>query len=227
MRNLAVRSLTALVLAPLVIAAEWYGGLYFDLLIAVLMILSVHEWFQMCREEQGTPPRWSRRIIRFAGVVYILGACFSLSWLRSSHPDGDMFVLMVFLAVWAADTGAYFAGSLIGGPKLAPAISPKKTWSGLYGGTLAAGGVGAAMAHFGGAQENIELITGLGIMLGLFAAAGDMLESYVKRRFGIKDSGTVIPGHGGILDRVDGLLAAALGAVVATASFAGHIDLWP
>ncbi|MEQ8664500.1 MAG: phosphatidate cytidylyltransferase [Rhodospirillales bacterium] len=227
MGNLAVRSLSALVLAPLVLVAEWYGGLYFDLLVALLMILSVHEWIQMCKNSEAGGSTTTRSVIRFVGILYILAACFSLAWLRATHPDGAMLVLLMILAVWASDTGAYFAGTMIGGPKLAPAISPKKTWSGLLGGSLAAGGVGAAMAHFGGASQNIELLTGLGVMIGLFAAGGDLLESLVKRRFGVKDSGTLIPGHGGVLDRVDGLLAAAIGTAVASVNMGGHIELWP
>ena len=114
-------------------------------------------------------------------------------------------VLWILAVVWSVDIGAYFAGRGFGGPKLAPAISPNKTWAGLFGGAAAAGAVSAAAVPWLGRPLIIMVL--FGIILAVISQAGDLLESWCKRRFGVKDSSHIIPGHGGILDRVDGLLA--------------------
>ena len=119
--------------------------------------------------------------------------------------QGRDLVFWLLAVVWATDIGAYFAGRGIGGAKLAPAISPNKTWAGLIGGALAAALVGIIAARLLGSGA-IPLAVG-GMALAVVAQGGDLLESWCKRRFGVKDSSHVIPGHGGILDRVDGLLA--------------------
>ena len=114
-------------------------------------------------------------------------------------------VIWLLLIIWAVDIGAYFAGKTIGGPKLAPRISPKKTWAGLIGGTATAGLVswlaGGALEV---ANDPVLLLAGVG--LGLWSQVGDLIVSQVKRHFGVKDSGAIIPGHGGVLDRIDSLL---------------------
>ncbi len=141
------------------------------------------------------------------GVFVVALPCMTLVWLRGNSADGRMIVLWLMLVVWATDTGAYFVGRIIGGPKLAPRISPNKTWAGLLGGMLAAFGVGVIVAVFGTGQP---LLLGLlSAALAVAAQAGDLAESGFKRHFGVKDSGGLIPGHGGILDRVDGLLTTA------------------
>lgn len=225
--NLAVRSLSALILAPMVIIAEWQGGVYFDGLMLLLLGLAFHEWFSICRNQDVVTKPFARFAMLITGGVYIGAACMALAWMRAIHPDGAMLVLMVLLAVWASDTGAYFAGTLIGGPKLAPRISPKKTWAGVIGGLVAAALVGATMAHFGEAHDNALAIASLAGVIGLLTVVGDLLESWVKRRVDIKDSGSLIPGHGGVLDRVDGLLAAAIGVFVIVQTMPFAWDLWP
>lgn len=211
----------------MVVIAEWLGGLYFDLLMALVMILGIHEWFTLCKTQTVIRPGMLRSLILVLGTMYIAFACLSLTWLRATHPDGAMFVLTVLLAVWASDTAAYFVGSTVGGPKLMPAISPKKTWSGLIGGMIGAALVGVGMAYFGDAADNVMPIVLFAIMIGVLAVVGDLIESFVKRRFGVKDSGSLIPGHGGILDRIDGLLAAAIGAAVLSALMPEQVELWP
>jgi phosphatidate cytidylyltransferase len=143
-----------------------------------------------------------------AGLFYI-GLCgFSLILLRGTDWAGLLNTLFMVLIVWASDTGAYLAGRALGGPKLAPAISPGKTWSGAAGGLLAAILVGAGVASLlapGGASRAAAIAA----MLGLMSQAGDLLESAIKRRFGVKDSSSLIPGHGGVFDRLDGVMAAA------------------
>jgi phosphatidate cytidylyltransferase len=113
----------------------------------------------------------------------------------------------LLLVVWTTDIGAYFAGRSIGGPKLAPRISPGKTWAGLVGGMAAAGLVGGLLTALAGA--GFWLAAGLGALLAAVAQAGDLFESRLKRHAGVKDSGHLIPGHGGLLDRIDGLVFAA------------------
>ena len=144
------------------------------------------------------------------GIVYIGFACLALLWLRGVPQGGREFVFWLLAVVWAADSGAFFAGRAIGGPRLAPRISPNKTWAGLIGGTLAAALVGVLAAGLVGRDATLLVVGGM--LLAVVAQGGDLLESWVKRRFGVKDSGHMIPGHGGILDRVDGLLAVLLAA---------------
>ena len=150
------------------------------------------------------------------GMAYVGFGWASLLVLREAQ-NGFGLVLFVMLVVWGNDIGAYLAGRLIGGPRLAPALSPSKTWSGAIGGLVlgAAAGIGVEMAFGrsaapGGAHAGIVSA----IVLIVVAQAGDLLESGLKRRFGKKDSGSFIPGHGGLLDRVDGLLGAATAAVL-------------
>lgn len=141
------------------------------------------------------------------GLFWLGLPCLALLWLRLGD-SGLLAVSWLFLAVWCCDTGAYFAGRGIGGPKLAPRISPKKTWSGLLGGMLLAAIASALLAMAAG-QTGMALFALLGALLALISQAGDLAESAVKRHFDVKDSGALIPGHGGILDRVDGILFAA------------------
>ena len=150
----------------------------------------------------GAPSHWAA-----GGVLYIGLPALSLLWLRNDGPNGIVLVLWLFFVVWATDTFAYFAGRAIGGPRLAPGISPSKTWAGLGGGMLGAAAVGGTFAAaVGGAGPAAAALAAL---LAVVAQAGDLFESWLKRRVDVKDSGTLIPGHGGFLDRVDGLLFAA------------------
>lgn len=144
-----------------------------------------------------------------AGALYVIGPLVAILWLRVHHPQGLAFAYWLLAVVWATDTGAYLVGSRLGGPRLAPRISPRKTWSGLFGGMLVAALVAAVLGSvLGLALEPLALAL-LGAALAAWSQMGDLTESAVKRRFGVKDSGSIIPGHGGILDRVDGLVFAA------------------
>ena len=129
-------------------------------------------------------------------------------WLRGVPELGLALLVWLFVVVWTTDTAAYFAGRAIGGPRLAPAISPSKTWAGLCGGMLGAALTGALAAWLLGSGRLLQA-AGLGALLAVVAQLGDLVESGSKRAAGVKDSGTLIPGHGGLLDRVDGLLFAA------------------
>jgi len=142
-----------------------------------------------------------------AGVIYIGLPCVILIWLREQPPQGLPLVLWLLALVWATDSGAYAAGRLLGGPKLAPRISPNKTWAGLFGGVAGAMLVGAAAAAWSDIAAFPVLVPASG-MLAAVAQIGDLMESAVKRHFKVKDAGRIIPGHGGALDRLDGMLFA-------------------
>ena len=158
------------------------------------------------------------------GVLYVGFPCIAIIWIRAQHDQGLATLFWLLALVMAVDTGAFAAGRLIGGPKLAPHVSPKKTWAGLVGGVVAAMLIGwttSLWLDFSG-QLAMILISGA---LALVEQAGDLAESAFKRRFGVKDSSQLIPGHGGVLDRVDGLLAVSL-AVGLAEYLLGGILAW-
>lgn len=156
---------------------------------------------------------------------YVGGAIVALVWLRSLPDVGLGLTFWFLLVVWAADVGAYTSGRIIGGPKLAPSISPNKTWAGLVGGIVwsAVFAAGIALA-FSAARPWVAL--GAAICVSLVAQLGDLFESGVKRQYGVKNSGQLIPGHGGVLDRVDGILAAAPFLALCHAMVGGTIGWW-
>lgn len=141
------------------------------------------------------------------GLLYAGLPALALVWLRD-QPQGLGLVLWVLTLVWATDIVAYFAGRAIGGPKIAPKISPKKTWAGLVGGVIGAMVIGGGVADYAGFPA--PLFATLSGGLAIVSQAGDFFESWLKRRVGVKDSGTLLPGHGGIMDRVDGLVPVAV-----------------
>lgn len=138
------------------------------------------------------------------GLFYVALPAVGLVYLRDQH--GIALTLWTLAVVWATDIGAYFAGRAIGGPKLAPALSPSKTWAGLIGGMAAAALVGGVLAQV--AALPVRLLY-LGAVMAVCAQAGDLFESWLKRRAGVKDSGTILPGHGGVMDRLDGIVPVA------------------
>ena len=147
------------------------------------------------------------------GALYAAGLLLSVVALRRSPEHGMAAIFFLYAVVWTADIAAYFTGRAIGGPKLAPGISPGKTWSGFAGGTVGGSLAGAAaLIGFGQSVAWQHLV--LAAVLSVASAAGDLAESALKRNFGVKDSGRLIPGHGGILDRLDGFVAVALCALI-------------
>lgn len=154
-----------------------------------------------------------RRLWIAGGIPYAGALGLAPIVLRSDREDGFLAVIFLFAVVWTTDIAAYFIGRAAGGPKLVPQVSPKKTWSGAIGGTLAAVVVALALAKTA-ALAGWFAIAMLAIALSVFAQAGDVFESFLKRRFGAKDSSHLIPGHGGLMDRLDGFVTAS---VVATA----------
>jgi phosphatidate cytidylyltransferase len=161
-----------------------------------------------------------------AGFAYLAPAAVALVRLRHVHLVGRWDMLFLVLVIWASDIGAYLVGRLVGGPKLAPTISPGKTWSGAVGGLIAAGLVGSVVALWAGGRLPLPHCIGIAIILGTASQIGDLLESWFKRHFGVKDSGRSIPGHGGLLDRLDGMLTAAPAAALVAVATGGGVLLW-
>lgn len=161
-------------------------------------------------------------LISAAGFFYIGLPAIALVWFRNDAINGFTAVMLIFSVVWAADTAAYVAGKSVGGVKLWPSISPNKTWAGSCSGLLASGMVGAAFSYLLLGEPSIYLIT-CALVLGFSAQAGDLAESAFKRVYRIKDASNLIPGHGGFMDRLDGIAAAAaVAAVMALVIDAGH-----
>lgn len=246
--DLRTRALSAVVLAPVVLACIWFGSWLWFLLSVFAMAGMMTEWTAMCgaRASKGATAALlfggitavgsvlegargqallflmaggllayavSRRATMAVAVLYIGVPMLCLAALRGPDAVGRANVLFIVAIVWASDVGAYGVGRLVGGAKLAPTISPGKTRSGAVGGLVAAVVAGEAVALGLGAGLSGG-VAFAAMVLGVASQSGDLLESWVKRRFGVKDSGWLIPGHGGLLDRLDGMLAAAVAATL-------------
>lgn len=196
-RGLLLRITSAVVLGPLLLAAVWFGFPWIDLVAAVAAPLMIWEWTRLTR---------GRPMVRISAYVYALAALVALLWLRHQPAFGRETVIWIVACTWATDIGAYFVGASAGGAKLAPRISPSKTWSGLIGGMAWAAVTSAALGFVFGLGSTFSLAV-IGAGLAVVGQVGDLAESAVKRAAGVKDSGNLIPGHGGLLDRVDGLVA--------------------
>ena len=206
MNELTVRTLTGILLIAAALVAAILGGNILAFLAAAVATLMFYEWTRIVK---GWGPVWYA-----AGFVYSVLPAISLLWIRERTPPdlpsderGLSLLVWVFLVTWSTDIGAYFAGRSFGKRKLAPTISPGKTIEGLYGGI-------AAATLFGGAWVlGIGLGRPLLALAPIFAIAaqgGDLFESAMKRKAGVKDSGAWLPGHGGVLDRLDGLVPVAV-----------------
>lgn len=243
--SLKLRTLSALVLAPVAIAAIWFGSPWLPLLAAAAGTGMAWEWARLCgggtlgdtgwavigsvcfavflgATVTGTPGLFGPPIAAFVvlafariersrdalwlalGTLWISLPCVLLLWL-ATH-EGRLMLLWMFAVVWATDIGAYAAGRTLGGPLLAPRWSPRKTWSGLAGGACCAALAGWGTAEILGPPSGLTLVL-VSAGLAIVEQFGDLAESVAKRRFGVKDSSGLIPGHGGLLDRLDGLSA--------------------
>lgn len=232
--DLGVRTVSALAMVAVAGGALWLGGPVWIAFVCAVAVAVLWEWIRLARK--GTQNPAERGFWNFAGMLYVgLGAAMLLFLRNPAFTLAPL--LTVLAAVIGVDVGAYFTGRTLGGPRIAPSVSPSKTWSGLLGGILGATlvlfgaarlwqqgaiwltaeGIGADVAACFGSQPCWYLHAGIvplfatclmsGILLAVCAQAGDFFESWMKRRAGVKDSGNLIPGHGGFFDRVDGLLA--------------------
>ena len=199
-------SIASLATGGVAILAAVAAALSGSLLASLLLLLVGGAAVAALR--QGRPAA----ILSGLGVPYAGAMVIPIVLLRGGSASGLVAVLFVFAAVWGSDIMAYFFGRAFGGPKLWPRVSPKKTWSGFLGGTLCGAAAAAAVALVAGyAQPGLLFL--MAFLLAVMSQGGDLLESALKRRFGAKDASNLIPGHGGLMDRLDGFAAASLGAV--------------
>jgi phosphatidate cytidylyltransferase len=209
--NLALRILSSLVLAPLALVAAYLGGTYFAVFWLVAATIVLWEWARLVLHAKL---RGFARIDWLAGgVAYAALLLFAPLILRRDPDLGLAAMLFLFAVVWGTDVMAYFAGRTFGGPKLWRAVSPKKTWSGAVGGTLGGIAAGVLTVKLSGLPVAPMLVL-VACFLSVVAQAGDLIESAVKRHFGAKDAGHLIPGHGGLMDRLDSFLTAAAAAAM-------------
>lgn len=204
MNELLTRTVVGIILIVIALASALLGGTVFAVLVALIATIMYIEWTRMVG-------KWGLEW-KVYGFFYCLLPAVALLWIRERAEyegigNGFDLLIWVFLVVLATDIGAYFAGRAIGGPKLAPSISPSKTIAGLVGGVVSAALLAGAWASF---AKLPELLLWLAAPFGVVAQFGDLFESGLKRRAGVKDSGTWLPGHGGLLDRLDGLVPVAV-----------------
>ena len=247
--NLAMRVMAALVLAPLAIAAAWFGGWFWIGLATITVVGLFGEWFLIIGNLRRPALMWGFLSLASAGVClainnfelanlcialglfamflfsaralrswsaiglgYTAAALFACVLVRRDPSYGFSALIFVFLVVWITDILGYFVGRGVGGAKLWVRVSPKKTWSGAIGGVTGSIVFAAAFAAAGYGKLAPMLL--LGTVISVISQLGDLFESALKRQFGVKDSSQIIPGHGGLLDRLDGFMAAIVAAAV-------------
>jgi phosphatidate cytidylyltransferase len=253
-RNLWLRVASAAILAPLAIAAAWFGDWPFTIFWGLAAIAVWWEWIGLLEPsgrnvllatgvcalilqgillESGSPSialmivalgvlagivTAGRRAPAVAGgLVYASALLMATTIVRSDANYGFAAIALLYAVVWGTDIGGFFAGRVFGGPKLAPAISPKKTWSGAIGGTIVgfAAAIGIASMF---SLPNPVMIGMVALVLSIASQCGDLFESWLKRHFDVKDSSGLIPGHGGVMDRLDGFIfAVAVAALIGVA----------
>lgn len=255
-REIVLRVASALILAPLGLAACWFGGPALLVATGLCAAVAAIEWTRMASQIEVKWARYALYLVMTAGAgaavwfgaqrlelvaLASLAACAAAGalawlgkgsvssmafgaiytslpfgafiWIRETQVSGQYYLMALLAIVWATDIAAYFAGRGFGGPLLSPKDSPNKTWTGAIGALVCAGLAGAAVARAVGGDFTHWLFASL--LLSIVAQAGDLLESRFKRLYGVKDTSGIVPGHGGVLDRLDALMAAAvLGALV-------------
>jgi phosphatidate cytidylyltransferase len=264
--SLRLRIVSALVLAPIGLAAAWFGPPLLSLVVAVAAGLMAWEWGRLCRVGRAgggaiiaaivtvvvagvvaatfDQPRLALAIVVLGSVAVaipsrggfeaVLVACgmlwialpsIALVWLALDPSAGWETTIWLLAIVWATDIGAFAAGRALGGPRLAPRISPNKTWSGLLGGIVCAAAVGGGAGLLLDSAYIVPLVL-LSGGLAVVAQLGDLAESVAKRHFGVKDSSGLIPGHGGLLDRLDGMLAVIPAVALLSLFGGGSVLTW-
>lgn len=250
-REILLRVASAAIIAPLGLAAVWYGGIWILLATGACAALAALEWTRMAAQARASWGKPALYLVTMAGAIAAVlvapqglgvsalaalatavlagglahlarGSASSMAfgaiytslpfgafvWLREATPEGRLTLLALLAVVWATDIAAYFAGRGFGGPLLSPKDSPNKTWNGAIGALVCACLAGAAVARSAGGDMTHWLFASL--IVSVIAQAGDLLESRFKRLYGVKDTSGILPGHGGVLDRLDALMAATL-----------------
>jgi phosphatidate cytidylyltransferase len=213
--NLSLRIISSAVMAPLAVGVAWLGGWPFVLFWTIAACIVLWEWTRLVGGSAREGDRTAGPFIAWmvAGLLYASVLLVAPAVLRRDPAFGFVAILFLFAVVWGTDIAAYFAGRAIGGAKLWPAVSPNKTWSGAIGGALGGFAAGLMVVKLAGLViAPMLLLVAFG--LSVASQAGDLLESAIKRRFGAKDASQLIPGHGGLLDRLDGFLTAVAAAVM-------------
>lgn len=220
--NLQKRVVSAAILVPIVLLITWVGDMLFNALLLAAAVVMAFEWCYITHNKEDLDEKQKQRWM-IGGIIYIVLSVVSVMYLRYLE-NGFSVVLVLLLLIWTIDICAYMAGRAIGGPKIWPAISPNKTWAGLVGAMLGAAIVNMIVGLFFGSP--LFLLALMGMVLAVISQVGDFFESWIKRQFDVKDSGALIPGHGGIMDRVDGLTFAA--PVIALMAWLNHgaVPLW-
>jgi phosphatidate cytidylyltransferase len=265
-RTLTLRIFSALILAPVAVAAAWFGAPWLQIVTVAAAGGMGWEWARLCREgrlgasgivlvaaivaaviatifgsiELGLATAvgdaalvlWMARREHdrdsywlAVGSLWVALPCVIFLWLAQNEAVGRLTLLWIFAVVWATDIGAYAIGRCLGGPRLAPRWSPRKTWAGLIGGIGCAALAGWATARVAGISPALPLVV-ISAGLAIVEQFGDLAESVAKRRFGVKDSSGLIPGHGGLLDRLDGLLAVIPAVALLTMIGGGSVVTW-
>lgn len=201
--DLKIRLLSAAVMALIAGFALWVGSWLFTIFVILIALALMFEWYGLV-ENFGHSKNITYAWLAL-GALYIGYAAFTLIYFRLKDTS-FIPTLMLLLVVIATDAGAYFAGRKFGGKKLAPSISPGKTWAGLFGGMIAAGLLWSIYSELNNSAVWYAAL-GSGMAMAILAQMGDLFESWMKRKAGKKDSSTIIPGHGGLFDRADGILA--------------------
>ncbi len=203
MSNLQLRIISALVMLPFVVGAVFMGGMPFMIFTGVIFVLAVYEWVRLSLKTQ------SKVGFLLFGLIYLPLCFYEFYFLRTGFVDGLYLVISMLLVIWSADIGAYFVGRKFGKHKMAPTMSPNKSWEGLAGAMFFSALMMIVLMKYvftSDSSPSLLILALTGAMLGYVGQAGDLLESFLKRKAGEKDSSKLIPGHGGVLDRVDSIL---------------------
>lgn len=202
--DLAVRMFSSVAMLAIAGLAIWSGGIMFDCFAALTGVAVFIEWIALTGK--FAEKVWGRLVWALGGIVYIGGGVTTLAVLNARPGRLEDLLTPIGLVV-TTDVAAYVAGRSIGGPKIAPSVSPSKTWAGLGGGMVASAALAALFMADKADTQSIVVTAVTGAIVAVIAQSGDFFESWMKRRAGVKDSAKLIPGHGGVFDRVDGLLA--------------------
>ncbi len=203
MSNLQLRIISALVMLPFVVGAVFMGGMPFMVFTGVIFVLAVYEWVRLSLKTQ------SKVGFLLFGLIYLPLCFYEFYYLRTGFSDGLYLVISMLLVIWSADIGAYFVGRKFGSHKMAPTMSPNKSWEGLAGAMFFSALMMIVLMKYvftSDSSPSLLILALTGAVLGYVGQAGDLLESFLKRKAGEKDSSKLIPGHGGVLDRVDSIL---------------------
>lgn len=201
--DLFIRSTSVAILAPLVLLIVYFGGSIFSIAAVIASIIMLFEAISIYKSY--LKPVLTNFLHCLVLCTYICAAMYFLDSIRQTH-HGFEIVVWLALSVWVCDIFAYLTGNMLKGPKILPSISPSKTWSGFFGGAIAAIIFAVFYQNLINTPYNLVFWS---LFIGAIAHIGDFIESHYKRRFKVKDSGSIIPGHGGVLDRMDSMLSAS------------------